>query len=143
MATFKHGTKIDSKNYLTISAGPLRGKRVHVLVAETMLGRKLRIDETIHHRNLCKLDPSPANLKVLGRADHGAVSNRQRWFLKQKFALEEREWADWLRWIEEGGERPGSGSAGGAPAADACATSTIASGDDDDATEFNPEDFHV
>lgn len=97
------GTYIDDKGYPRISAGPCRGKRVHILVAEAMLGRELHDDETCHHRDLNKLNPHWSNLKVIGRADHGFVSNRQKWFLQQKFARDDR---DWLDWIENGGGRP-------------------------------------
>ena len=34
MAKRKDGTKVDSKGYLTITAGPLRGVRVHRLVGQ-------------------------------------------------------------------------------------------------------------
>lgn len=102
-----HGTYLDSKGYPTICVGPLRGKRVHVLVAEAMLGRKLEKHETIHHRDLNKQNPDWQNLKVLGRVDHGHVSSRQAWFMKHKMAkIEAAERAQWQQWIEDGGTRP-------------------------------------
>lgn len=103
MAKFKGGITICTKGYLKITAGPLRNKRVHILVAEAMLGRKLTKDETVHHRNLNQLDPSPTNLKVMGRSEHGFVSNRQRWFLENR---DRKELALYQQWIEQGGLRP-------------------------------------
>ena len=102
MAKFAGGTSVDTKKYLKITAGPLRGKRVHILVAEAMLGQKLTADMDVHHRNLNKLDPRPENLLILGSAEHGFVSARQHWFLKNK---DMKELALYQQWIEEGGTR--------------------------------------
>lgn|SRR5271165_7328303 len=103
MAKFAGGITTDTKGYLRISAGPLRGKRVHILVAEAKLGRKLHKWEQVHHRNLCKLDCSPGNLLVLDNSTHGCVSNRQAWFLKNR---DRRELVQWQEWIETGENRP-------------------------------------
>ena len=48
----------------------------HRLVASRMLGRPLRPDEQVHHRNGDKADNRPENLEVLSHADHG-VKHRQ------------------------------------------------------------------
>lgn len=42
----------------------------HVLVAEKMIGRYLRHDEVVHHRNGIKTDNRPDNLEVMTRAEH-------------------------------------------------------------------------
>ena len=103
MAKFSGGVSIDSKHYLTIKAGPHRDRRVHELVAEAMLGRELRPEEEVNHLDGDKLNCDWRNLKVLGKAEHGAVSNRQRWFLKNRELAERKEWE---QWINEGGVRP-------------------------------------
>jgi len=59
--------------YLQIRAGPLRGVYVHHLVAEAMIGRPLTKGEEVHHLNGDRLDPRPANLQVLTRAEHMAL----------------------------------------------------------------------
>jgi hypothetical protein len=93
MAALDYGTFVDSKGYLTISAGPLRGTRVHRLIAEAKLGRALRRDEVVHHINGNKLDCSPGNLDVMNERDHNAVSAKQAWYLKNY--VEPREKKDW------------------------------------------------
>lgn len=139
MPKLKDGTHVDDKGYLKISAGPLRGVRVHILVAEAMLGRKLDSSETVHHRDLDKKNPHHSNLRVIGRAEHGYVSTRQQWFLKQKFSHEDKAWQEW---IENGGERPdgvveSSEALGLESNADADTVAVV----DSPATSFNTEEF--
>lgn len=103
MAKFTGGVSVDKKGYLTIKAGPHRDKRVHILVAEAMLKRKLKPDEDVDHLDGCKLNPEWTNLKVRSKSDHGCVSNRQKWFLKNRELHERKQWEEW---INEGGMRP-------------------------------------
>ncbi len=72
MPTFKNGTHINRQKrtkteYLRISAGKHRGKYVHTLIAEAKIGRPLRDDETVEHKNGDGLDPSPDNIIVVFR----------------------------------------------------------------------------
>lgn len=45
-------------------------KAEHVLVAEQILGRTLKTNEVVHHKNRDKLDNRPCNLEVMTRAEH-------------------------------------------------------------------------
>lgn len=56
--------------YLRISAGPLRGKYVHTLIAEAKLGRKLERNETVEHVDGNGLNPLPENLEVVTLAEN-------------------------------------------------------------------------
>lgn len=67
---WKGGTFVNTNGYLRIGAGPLRGKYVHTIVAEAMLGRALREDETVHHKDADRLNPSPDNLEVVPRDEN-------------------------------------------------------------------------
>ena len=96
MAKRKDGTKVDSKGYLTITAGPLRGVRVHRLVGAAKIGRPLKKDEDVHHKDLNKLNCSPDNLDILGHAEHGAVSAKQHWYLKEHDIRLKDEWGKWF-----------------------------------------------
>lgn len=93
MPPFSGGVSLHSNGgYLKITAGPQRDVLVHILVAEAMLGRKLRKDEHVHHKDGNERNPHWTNLIVLGKDVHNAVSNRQYWYLKQKFAREDAAW---------------------------------------------------
>lgn len=48
----------------------------HRVAATTALGRPLRADETVHHRNGRKDDNRPENLDVMTRSEHTALHNR-------------------------------------------------------------------
>lgn len=94
MPAFKCGVEKEHKpgGYPRMSCGPQRYKFVHVLVAEAMLGRKLRRDEHIHHKDGNVRNPHWTNLLIIDASVHGAVSSRQYWYLKQKFSREEAAW---------------------------------------------------
>ena len=78
------GTHVDSKGYLTISSGPLRGMRLHRLVALAKWGPKaLQRDSVIHHKDGNKKNPHPDNLELMGERQHNAVSAKQAWFFKK------------------------------------------------------------
>lgn len=92
-ALFKGGVSVHSNGgYLKITSGPLRDKLVHVVVAEGMLGRKLKKDEHVHHKDGNVKNPHWTNLLILAESIHNAVSTRQYWYLKQKYAREEAAW---------------------------------------------------
>jgi hypothetical protein len=88
------GVYVDDSGYLRISAGPLRGKRVHVIVAEAKIGRKLERDEQVHHIDGDKLNCDSANLTVMGIREHGAVSRKQAFYFKQHDINAKKQWDD-------------------------------------------------
>jgi len=93
MPTFSGGVSEHSNGgYLVITAGPLRNQMVHRVVAAGMLGRPLRKDEHVHHKDGDVKNPHPTNLLVLDEKTHNAVSNRQYWYLKQKYSREDAAW---------------------------------------------------
>jgi hypothetical protein len=106
MAKFDGGVGESKKGYLRIRSGPHRDKYVHIMIAEAMLGRELRPDEDVDHADGDKLNCDWRNLIVRGKSEHGAVSNRQKWFLKHREAHERKQWEDW---IHNGGVRPDHG----------------------------------
>lgn len=97
----RQGTYLSDKGYPRLSAGPERGKYVHILIAEAMMGRELKRDEIVHHKDGDRCNPRWTNLLVINERVHNAVSARQYWYLKQKFA---REQAAWLAYFEVTGE---------------------------------------
>lgn len=101
MPAFAGGVSVDKKGYLTIKAGPCRDVRVHTLVAEAMLGRPLREDEDVHHKDENKLNPHWTNLQVVDKVTHGGISNKKRWMLKDQDQREVESIVDFERAKEE------------------------------------------
>jgi hypothetical protein len=64
--------------YLRIKAGPMRDKYVHILIAEAKLGRKLRPDETVEHRDGNGLNCDPDNLIVVTRSENTRLMHERR-----------------------------------------------------------------
>lgn len=87
---------IDEQGYPRISAGPLRGQRLHRIIAEAMLGRKLNKDEDVHHRDGNKLNFSPDNLQVLGHREHGCVSASQHHYIKTHDIHLKKDWDEYF-----------------------------------------------
>lgn len=103
---FKGGVSVDSKGYLTIKAGPLRDVRVHTLVAEALLQRKLEPDEDVDHRDGNKLNCRWDNLIVRNKVTHGFVSRKARGYvenviLAERARQEEYAWDAYLKEKDE------------------------------------------
>jgi hypothetical protein len=93
----KHGTTIrTTKKYPRVTAGPLRHQYVHRVVAAALIGRDLERDEEVHHRNGNKLDFHWRNLIVLGSKDHGWVSAKQAWYMRQLDIHAKQEWDEFM-----------------------------------------------
>lgn len=86
-----------TKGYLRITAGPCRNEYVHRIVAAAIMGRELKSEEQVHHRNADKLDPRPGNLLILGERDHGWVSAKQAYFMTHiKEPMDKAEWESFM-----------------------------------------------
>lgn len=93
---FKTGTHKSQKGYPRVSAGPLRNQYVHRIVAEAMLGRPLKDDEEVHHKDGDKKNFHPSNLMVLGQSDHGWVSAKQAFYMRVKDGKLKAEWDEFM-----------------------------------------------
>jgi hypothetical protein len=97
MAKFKGGTVTHRKGYLRIKAGPLRDCLVHRIVAAALIGRDLDKSEEAHHLDANRLNCHWSNLIVLGNKDHGWVSAKQSWYMREKDAREKANWDEFMK----------------------------------------------
>lgn len=74
-----HGGVSVENGYLRISAGPLRGQYVHILVMEGKLGSPIPEDKEVHHKDGDKLNPRHENLELIDKIAHRSLSAAQRW----------------------------------------------------------------
>jgi len=65
----------DKKGYPTYSKN---GKRVHRVVAERKIGRKLKSWEVVHHQDEDKSNFKKNNLSVMSRSYHGKLHKAMR-----------------------------------------------------------------
>ncbi len=86
-----------TKGYPRVTAGPLRHQYVHRIVAAAMLGRDLKKDEQVDHRDRNKLNFHYSNLIVRGELDHAWVSAKQAWYMKHiKEPSDKKEWDEFM-----------------------------------------------
>lgn len=64
------GVSLKPSGYLEFTTGPHKGRGVHRVVAETILGRPLMPEEHVHHKDENRANNDPENLKVMTRTDH-------------------------------------------------------------------------
>lgn len=87
------GWYLNEKGYPRYSSGPNRGRYVHRVKVEQKLGRKLKDDEDVHHKDRDKTNFRLRNLQVLGHREHGWVSAKQHFYMQHlKEPADKREW---------------------------------------------------
>ena len=64
------GGRFLSDGYVMVNVGPKKRRFEHHIVAEKMLGRPLRPEEVVHHKNGKKGDNSPENLEICTQSEH-------------------------------------------------------------------------
>jgi HNH endonuclease len=94
---FKTGTTCKTtKRYPRVTAGPLRHKYIHRIVAAALIGRELHKDEEVHHKDGDRRNFNWDNLLVLGSKDHGWVSLKQSWYMRSKDIKLKRQWDEFM-----------------------------------------------
>lgn len=78
------GFKINTNGYVEITRGENAGRFEHVLIMESLIGRKLYHNECVHHKNHIKTDNRIENLELMTKSEHASYHakhnqpNRQR-----------------------------------------------------------------
>lgn len=95
MGTFENGTHVNADlayirpyRRLRISAGPLRGVYVDVLILEAKLGRKLLPGMTVEHMNGDSLDVRAENLIEVTGHENTRLMHQRRKHQCQKVTVE-------------------------------------------------------
>ena len=79
-----------------MTAGPLRHKYIHRIVASALLGRELERCEEVHHKDGDRRNFNWDNLLVLGQKDHGWISAKQAWYMRENDFLLKQQWDDYM-----------------------------------------------
>lgn len=97
------GYHITKKGYPRFNmCGKFKGAYVHRHVAAKMMKRPLEKDEDVHHKDGNKLNFKRSNLQVMGHREHGCVSAKQRWYLKEHDIKLEEEFYGYFEAGENG-----------------------------------------
>ena len=68
------------------------GRHEHRVVAEEILGRKLKPGETVHHMDGNKRNNRPENIRVFrSQSEHAKFHAEMNWFLKELEKLDAEE----------------------------------------------------
>jgi hypothetical protein len=85
-----------TKRYPRVTAGPLRHKYIHRIVAAALVGRELLRSDEVHHKDGDRRNFNWDNLMVLGAKDHGWVSAKQAWYMREQDILKKVEWDEFM-----------------------------------------------
>ncbi len=97
MKTKRKGFTLTAKGYWRHTAAPLRGQYEHRVIAAKRLGRKLRKDEDVHHKDAVRHNNKSSNLEVLGHDQHGFYSALQHYYVDTIInARERKEWEEYF-----------------------------------------------
>ncbi len=64
------GVSLKPSGYIEVTRGPNKGRGLHRVIAERMIGRRLMHDEVVHHKDGCRSNNSESNLEVMTRSQH-------------------------------------------------------------------------
>lgn len=68
----------EKRGYLYYSGGPNSGKPVHRCVMEAFIGRPLRKDEDVHHKDGNPRNNDLSNLEIVTRSEHARIHAIER-----------------------------------------------------------------
>lgn len=64
------GVSFKAGGYVEITTGPNKGRGMHVVTMENHIGRRLRRDEVVHHKDENKHNNDLSNLELMTRSEH-------------------------------------------------------------------------
>lgn len=67
------GVSLKPNGYYEITRGKHKGQSIHVVIMESLIGRRLHKNEVVHHKNGCKTDNRISNLELMTRSEHSRI----------------------------------------------------------------------
>lgn len=79
------GVSPKTDGYVEVTRGPNKGRGLHIVTMESHIGRRLRPDEVVHHRDENKHNNELSNLELMSRAEHARLHRQLR--LEKKYGI--------------------------------------------------------
>jgi hypothetical protein len=70
------GVSFKPNGYIEFTRGQHKGRAVHVVVMEEHIGRRIRVEECVHHIDFNKTNNDLSNLALMTREKHAALHRR-------------------------------------------------------------------
>lgn len=86
-STQANGVSLKPNGYYEITRGKNKGRSVHVVIMESLIGRKLNKDEVVHHKNECKTDNNISNLELMTRSEHSILHAKMNTKIRNRNSL--------------------------------------------------------
>lgn len=71
------GYRISRAGYKEFTRGEHKGRSEHVVIMESIIGRRIKRNEHVHHKDRNKLNNHPSNLQLLTISEHVALHRRE------------------------------------------------------------------
>lgn len=72
------GFRINTNGYYEYTMGDSKGRHVHVVLMEGIIGRKLYLNECVHHKDEDKLNNDASNLMLMTKSAHAQLHAKSR-----------------------------------------------------------------
>lgn len=71
------GVSRKPNGYIEYTRGPNKGRSVHVVTMEELVGRRIRPNEVVHHKDENRQNNHPSNLQLMTRSEHSSLHARE------------------------------------------------------------------
>ena len=76
---YSKGMSVKPSGYLEYTRGKNKFRSVHVVTVENQIGRKMRKNEVVHHKDHNKLNNDISNLELMTRSEHASIHAKENY----------------------------------------------------------------
>tara|TARA_R110000868_G_scaffold395048_1_gene666584 strand:- start:21 stop:533 length:513 start_codon:yes stop_codon:yes gene_type:complete len=70
------GVSLKATGYVEVTRGEHKGRRLHNLIVEAIIGRRLFVNECVHHKDENRSNNDPENLQLMTRSEHARLHGK-------------------------------------------------------------------